>query len=130
MPKSAAKKTTKLSDIIGKRLKTFVTRCTKNNTLWGLHSTSGWLILSTTLDDQTEISALPVWSSKEAIHLNNIDTKAYLPTPIVFGEFMKVWTADLANDHLHVGLDWDDKEPHITVNIIDLEREFLKQRKD
>ncbi len=130
MTKSSEKKTTTLSETISKGLKTFVSGCRKNNAMWGLHNASGWLIYSTQVDKDTSILAIPVWSSKEAIHIKNIDRKDYIPTPIVFGEFMKVWTADLANDHLHIGLDWDDNEPHVTVDIYDLEREFLRQRED
>lgn len=106
----------------------FASRCMKSQLVWGLHNSHGWLTCVSQLEDGGIIQAIPFWSSKSAIRIHfSGDEQEYKPTSIPFNEFTSIWAGDLANDHLLIGLDWEDNKPTVTVNISDLEKEFIQQ---
>ncbi len=123
MPTSSKSKNKKTAPTSAKA---FAQACIKNGSVWGLHGPKGWLTLTTHSEKGDDIQVIPLWTSENAIDIEIKDTSPHVPTSIPLGSFVDVWTADLANEQLLLGLNIGVGDKIAIVEVADLEKEFLK----
>jgi hypothetical protein len=86
----------------------FVRRVVESGVVWGLRSPEGWVVSSSTADDDEDTNVMPFWSDRAyAKRAAQEDWAQYEPTPIPLHEFMKSWLEGMHADGTLVGTNWD-----------------------
>ena len=99
-------------------LSNFIAQVKTTQTLWALHdkSTDGWVILDSINFENTDV--MPLWSSQDLAKRHCIDEwKGYDPKSISLSEWLEFWVEDLADDNVMIGVDWQDDDEYLEVEL-------------
>ncbi|MFT4940546.1 MAG: hypothetical protein ACI88A_003603 [Paraglaciecola sp.] len=99
-------------------LSNFITQVKATQTMWGLQDkdSEGWVILDSINFENTDV--MPIWSSAELAknHCTN-EWQDYEPMSISVAEWLEFWVADLADDNVMIGADWQDDEVYFELEL-------------
>ncbi|WP_341502440.1 DUF2750 domain-containing protein [Gallaecimonas sp. GXIMD4217] len=86
--------------------KAFLDAIHQGQQVWGLQSEEGWLVCASSDFENTEV--MPFWSSKEGAERHcNEEWTAYEASAVPLAEFAGAWLAELDEEGILIGTDWD-----------------------
>ena len=99
-------------------LSNFIAQVKPSQTIWALQdkASEGWVILDSINFENTDV--MPLWSSVDLAKSHCIDEwQDYEPMSISVAEWLEFWVEDLANDNVMIGIDWQDDDENIEVEL-------------
>ncbi|NRA61297.1 MAG: DUF2750 domain-containing protein [Psychrobium sp.] len=92
-------------------LQTFLSDVKPHQVMWALQepTSEDWVILDSINFEKTDV--MPLWSTKELAQKHCCDEWAeYQPTAISLADWFEFWLADLNEDGVIVGVNWQDND--------------------
>jgi hypothetical protein len=99
-------------------LSNFITQAKLSQTVWALQdkASEGWVILDSSNFEDTDV--MPLWSSVDLAKSHCVDEwQNYEVTSISVAEWLEFWVEDLAKDNVMIGVDWQDDDDNIEVEL-------------
>lgn len=88
--------------------------------LWGLQdiSSEGWVIVDSVNFEDSE--TMPLWSTESGAQAHCTEEWAqYTPIQISVSDWLEFWVEDLAEDKVLIGVDWQDEQECIELELGD-----------
>ncbi len=86
----------------------FIQGISESQQVWGLQSEEGWLVCASSDFENTEV--MPFWVSREdAVKHCNEEWTEYEPAMVALAEFAGAWLAELDEEGILIGTNWDDQ---------------------
>ncbi|MGB1261619.1 MAG: DUF2750 domain-containing protein [Cognaticolwellia sp.] len=99
-------------------LKSFIEQVKEPQVLWALQdkASEDWVVLDSINFENTEV--MPLWSSETAAKKHCIQEWAdYVPAAIPVAQWMEFWVEDLLEDGVIIGLDWQENESCVELEL-------------
>ena len=99
-------------------LSNFIAQVKSTQTFWALHdkSSDGWVILDSINFENTDV--MPLWSTADLAKIHCVDEwQVYEPMSITLAEWLEFWVEDLADDNVLIGLDWQDGDEYLELEL-------------
>lgn len=87
----------------------FLAQVKPEQALWALQdkSSGDWVVLDSINFEETEV--MPLWSSSELAQLHCVEEWSdYSPAQISLAEWLEFWLADLNEDGVIIGVNWQE----------------------
>ena len=101
-----------------KTLKSFLEQVKDNQVLWALQdkSSEDWVVLDSINFENTEV--MPLWSTQELAKNHCVEEWAeYLPVAITVADWMEYWVEDLLEDGVIIGLNWQENDECVELEL-------------
>lgn len=90
-------------------LQDFAASTQQNNQVWGLRGEDGWAVCDSIEFEETDV--LPFFSTEAAALKLCVDEwQAYTPASFSLEEFLEDWLPGMHEDHVMVGIQWDNDQ--------------------
>ncbi len=89
----------------------FLARVKLSQTLWALQDkqSEDWVVLDSVHFENAEV--MPLWSTQEAAEKHCCEEwESYVPAEISLADWFEFWIADLSEDNIVIGIDWQEDE--------------------
>lgn len=101
----------------------FIKQAADTGCIWGLLGDEGWAQCAS--DQYANSLVIPFWSQPELVEPHKShEWGNYKVTPISLEEFLDDWLTGMHDDHLLVGIDWDESLEGEEWEPLDLLEEF------
>jgi len=101
-------------------LATFLADVKPNQAIWALQdkSSGDWVVLDSINYEESEV--MPLWSSSELAQEHCFDEwQDYQPAKITLSDWLEFWIADLHEDGVIIGVNWQDEKECLEMELGD-----------
>ncbi len=110
-----------------KTLNTFLVNTKPTQLLWALQdkASEDWVVLDSVAYENTEV--MPLWSSAELAQQHCIDEwQNYTPCEISLSDWFEFWLENLNQDNVIVGIDWQDDDEYLEMELADFSQALAR----
>ena len=99
-------------------LTSFINQVKETQVLWALQDkeSEDWVVLDSINFENTEV--MPLWSTQVLAQKHCVEEWAdYIPAAISVADWMEFWVEDLLEDGVIVGLDWQEQDDCVELEL-------------
>jgi hypothetical protein len=103
----------------------FLAKAKSTQILWALQdkASEDWVVLDSIAFENTEV--MPLWSSAKLAQQHCVDEWAnYIPCEISLTDWFEFWLEDLNKDGVIVGVNWQDNDECLEMELTDFSQEL------
>jgi hypothetical protein len=112
--------------IIESKYQLFIEKVAATKLVWALKSKNGWA--NSHSNDSEEVDVIPFWSDRAYAKIcARDDWRGYLPVEIPLAEFLESWCAEMGDNEVLAGINWDANMSGKESGALNLALDILKQ---